>query len=714
MLPISNNSNDFAYSPSSDTSERKNILKTNPTSECGFFNPRVLRAFALCSASVFLALLSSSLLVPKASAQTVSGASFTAAGTMTSPRVAQTATLLGNGKVLMTGGTIAEFTMTNTAELFDPASGTFTSLFPNHMFSARAAHTATLLPSGKVLIAGGFNYETSNRTLTTAELFDPATGTFTSLPSMTTDRRYHTATLLPNGKVLIAGGYRDTEVATHTAEIFDPATETFTPLASTMILGRGDHTATLLPNGKVLIVGGYTCCDATGLDSRADLFDPATGTFTPTVFMGVILFLHTATLLPNGKVLIAGGYENSAIFNATNAALVFDPALGIFTPLPPMTLPRMYHTATLLPSGKVLITGGALAWLVGPYILTNTAELFDPVTGTFTSLSPGTAMTTTRIEHTATLLPNGKVLIAGGGNDGFVVSISNTAELFDSPTDRAGFSEARRPVISTAPSTLIQPASLVLTGTGFRGDSEGSGGSFANSATNYPLVQLTRIDNEQSFFVLSDPATNWSDTSFTSETLSNLPSGQYRVTVFTNAIPSLPKIINIALPVPLVSVVSRKVHGSAGTFDINLPLTGTRGVECRSGGANGNYQMVFTFVNNVTNCGSASIGSLSSGPNPNQCTVDLTGVANQQYITVTLNNVLDSQTNTGNVAATMGVLIGDTSANGLVNSTDVSQTQAQSGKAVTGSNFRTDVNANGLINSTDVSLVQSKSGTGLP
>jgi hypothetical protein len=165
---------------------------------------------------------------------------------------------------------------------------------------------------------------------------------------------------------------------------------------------------------------------------------------------------------------------------------------------------------------------------------------------------------------------------------------------------------------------------------------------------------------------------------------------------------------------PLTSVVSRKVHGSAGTFDIDLPLTGPGGVECRSGGANGAYKMVFSFVNNVTNCGTASIGSLSSGPGPNRCTVNLAGVANQQNLTVTLSNVLDSQNNTGNVSATMGVLIGDTGGNRSVNSSDVSQTKSKSGQAANSTNFRTDVSVNGTINSSDVSLVKSKSGTALP
>ena len=116
----------------------------------------------------------------------------------------------------------------------------------------------------------------------------------------------------------------------------------------------------------------------------------------------------------------------------------------------------------------------------------------------------------------------------------------------------------------------------------------------------------------------------------------------------------------------------------------------------------------------MTNCGVPRRGSAIRGPNLNQCTLNLTEVPDAHYTTVTLNNVLGSQNNSGNVSATIGVLLGDTSGNRLVNSTDISQTQSQSGQAVTGSNFREDVNANGLINSTDVSIVQSKSGSGLP
>jgi hypothetical protein len=176
-----------------------------------------------------------------------------------------------------------------------------------------------------------------------------------------------------------------------------------------------------------------------------------------------------------------------------------------------------------------------------------------------------------------------------------------------------------------------------------------------------------------------------------------------------------------AFDISLSGVVSEKTHGTAGTFDINLPLTGTRGVECRSGGANGDHTLVFTFPNPLTSVGGASVtggtGSVSSGAigaDTHQYIVNLTGVANAQYITVSLTNVHDVASHVGDVSGTMGVLLGDTTANGSVNSSDISQTKAQSGTVASASNFRTDVTINGLINSSDISTVKSKSGTALP
>ena len=175
--------------------------------------------------------------------------------------------------------------------------------------------------------------------------------------------------------------------------------------------------------------------------------------------------------------------------------------------------------------------------------------------------------------------------------------------------------------------------------------------------------------------------------------------------------------------VPLNSVVSRKTHGAAGTFDIDLPvITGPRGVECRTGGVNGEFQMVFTFVNPLTSVASAGVvggtgsvvgGAGTIGADAHQYIVNLTGVINAQYITVKLTNVHDNAAHVGDVSQQMGILIGDTSANGSVNSSDVSQTKTQSGTIATAANFRTDVTINGVVNSSDVSTVKQKSGTAL-
>jgi Dockerin type I domain/Domain of unknown function (DUF5122) beta-propeller len=167
----------------------------------------------------------------------------------------------------------------------------------------------------------------------------------------------------------------------------------------------------------------------------------------------------------------------------------------------------------------------------------------------------------------------------------------------------------------------------------------------------------------------------------------------------------------------LTSAFSRKTHGAAGTFDIPLPLTANVGIECRSGGATNDYQMIFNFANPVTVGGgsvTSGTGSVSSfSVSGSQVTVNLTGVTNAQRITVTLSNVNDG-THMGNVSVSMGVLVGDVNGNAVVNASDVSLTKSQVGQPVSSANFREDVNANGLINSVDVAQVKANVGTALP
>jgi len=186
------------------------------------------------------------------------------------------------------------------------------------------------------------------------------------------------------------------------------------------------------------------------------------------------------------------------------------------------------------------------------------------------------------------------------------------------------------------------------------------------------------------------------------------------ITVLRNTTPT---------PVQLAGVISRKVHGSAGTFDINLPLTGTRGIECRSGGASGDYMLVFTFANTLSSVGGANVtsgtGSVASSniesSDAHNDIINLTGVTNAQVITVTLSNVTDSAGDFSSaVAGSMGVLLGDTSGDGVVNSADITQTRRQSGNVADSSNFREDVTTDGVINSADITLVRRQSGTALP
>jgi hypothetical protein len=278
-------------------------------------------------------------------------------------------------------------------------------VFTGNMSLPRSSFTATLLNNGKVLVAGGGP--------SSAELYDPMTGIFTITGSMTTAVDNATATLLNNGKVLIAGGSNASTSATvATAELYDPTSETFAATGN-MSISRQHHTATLLNNGMVLIAGGdYITGPANApvdqVVATAELYDPTSGTFTATGNMTDARTFHTATPLNNGKVLVAGGADSIGAGNVPNAvatADLYDPAKGIFSATGSMTTSRERHSANQLSNGNVLIAAGANQADLA------SAELYNPVTGTFTVTG---SMATARIDHTATLLNNGMVLVAGG------------------------------------------------------------------------------------------------------------------------------------------------------------------------------------------------------------------------------------------------------------------------------------------------------------
>ena len=324
---------------------------------------------------------------------------FKATGSMAAARDSQTATLLNTGKLLVAGGTDPMGKPLASAELYDPAAGTFSST--GSMLTARAHFAATLLPSGKVLVTGGL--DANGNALQTAELYDPSLGTFSATTSaMQFVHASHTATLLNTGKVLIAGW------GNAVAELFDPSKATFAPTGS-MVKARVSHTATLLSSGKVLVTGGIQGTGATTLVlAEAELYDPATGAFSPTLgSMATARQWHTASLLAGDKVLVTGGLDiNNKAFPT---AELFDPGTLSFTATAnTMATARGFQTATVLHDGTVLVTGGT----DGAEALV-TAEVFDP---TAKSFSPTGGMADTRQSHTATLLPDGRVLVIGGLN----------------------------------------------------------------------------------------------------------------------------------------------------------------------------------------------------------------------------------------------------------------------------------------------------------
>jgi large repetitive protein len=343
---------------------------------------------------------------------------FLSIATLNVARSNMTMTVLNSGKVLIAGGRNSAG-ITGTAELYDPATQTFTLI--GSLNIARYDHAATLLDNGMVLITGGWN----SAPVATAELYDPATGTFTITGNLITARLYHTATHLQNGMVLLAGGSNGTGTIWSSAELYDPTTGVFSPAGSLQV-ARRLATATPLNDGTILIAGGL---DSTGTAiASAEIYDPETGTFTLTGNLNTARGLHTATLLNGGDVLIAGGSPSDASNEVPLAsAELYNPATRTFSPTGNLNAPRTFASATLLNNGTVLIAGGEGPGSPNLVALTS-AEVFDPVAGTFSSTG---SLGVPRAARAAALLANGTVLLAGGYD---LPSAKAPAELYEPAT----------------------------------------------------------------------------------------------------------------------------------------------------------------------------------------------------------------------------------------------------------------------------------------
>ncbi|WNG17550.1 kelch repeat-containing protein [Cystobacter fuscus] len=388
---------------------------------------------------------------------------------MDSPRTRHAAVLLGSGKLLIVNG-VTGLGPINGAELYDPATDTWTSA---GVPGIRGSNThAVLLPNGKVLALAGS---------LTGSVYDPATDTWTATGDLSEERVRPSVTRLESGQVLVAGGTNPSGVQLTSADLYDPVTNTFTPTGG-MTLGREAHSATRLQDGRVLAVSGL---NQAGEVPGADLYDPATGTWSAARPPLVARHFFTSTLLPDGRVLIAGGLGASG---ALSDAELYDPASNTWTATGSLASARSGHTATLLPNGKVLVTGGSISGQAPQQV----SEIYDPATGAWSSGGP---LVVGRENHTATLLPSGKVLATGGNNVAGPLFFAST-ELYDpgvngwTPAGALGGTRAD-PLVALLPSGRVLVA----------GGRDGGGASLAsaqlydragNAWTSAPALSIPR------------------------------------------------------------------------------------------------------------------------------------------------------------------------------------------------------------------------------
>ena len=422
------------------------------------------------------------------------------------------------------------------------------------LIEPRSGHTATLLLNGQVLIAGG------NVGTTSAELFDPVRLSWTPTGPMNVGRFYHTATLLPNGKVLVAAGRNSDGGDIANAEIYDPASGRWSVTGS-LNVPHAFHTATLLSTGEVVVIGAE-------FNSTVEIYDPNAETWRLAGSYGGPEGLTdvSMSLLANGTVLIAGG----CCFGGVS---LFDPFAQTFTTTATLTTLRQQHVSTVLPNGNVLVTGGQNQ----SFTDISNPERYDPSAGTWSAVAGDPNKGALR---TAAMLSTGEVLVVGGADTGGVAIFDsatmqwsvaarllqqranhtatlladgrvlvagggpNQAEVYrsDGPNEYGA-----RPII-TRVTPVAQGSRIGIEGNLFRGLSEASGGNASqNSPTNYPLVLLQSADGRHALYLPADPLAGWTDTTFTSIPLGDFPSGPATLTVVVNAIASAAQNVTVQM-----------------------------------------------------------------------------------------------------------------------------------------------------------------------
>ena len=472
-------------------------------------------------------------------------------GALGTPRFVHTTTLLNDGRVLVTGGrSSVGGPAIASAELYNPATGTWTPA--GALGTARFGHSATVLANGKVLVAGGFTLgSTANAqpVLDTAELFDPATGTFTATGAMVTRRSLHPATRLPDGRVLVAGGRTcasppptacDSTSTTSAAEIYDPVTGTWSATGS---LNHDRHTTSMvvLRTGKVLVVAGFPSAGSTGITS--ELYDPAAGTWALSGNLNIARARPSVTILPDGNVLATSGFGGGA----PNSAELYDVTAGTWSLAGILTTSRFNAVATLLPNGKVLIMGGGNGGIA--------SELFDPSTRSFTSAGWMTAAhgssSSNSLGNVAPLLTTncgtscGSVLIVGDNDQPW-------ADLYTPPPNVAS--------VTPATGSPAGGQTVTITGTGFSAVSEVR---FGDTPVAFTVESPTRI-------TFRAPARAVGPVSVTLRSPGGVATAQFTVV----AGPTSDGYWLVASDGGVFAFGGAAFHGSTGAIRLNSPVVG--------------------------------------------------------------------------------------------------------------------------------------------
>jgi N-acetylneuraminic acid mutarotase/PKD repeat protein len=487
--------------------------------------------------SVFLSSLLFSLSLFLVSPITVfASGTWTTVGSMAGTRAEGAATVLPNGKVLVAGGENDDSnsrTLIPFSELYDPSTQTWSQSgnlnVPREFYPK---NSLVLLANGKALLPGGTDL--GDNAYSTAELYDYTTGTWSNTGSLNQARRMHVTVLLSDGRVLVAGGVDGPQGSNlASAELYDPSTGTWSNTGS-LNTARQEGVGILLPNGKVLITGGDagSCSCPT---SSAELYDPSTGTWSNAASMPYTSSLaHSLTLLQNGKVLLAGG-RNLNGFLAT--AAIYDPATDTWTSTPSMLESRGDHSAALLQDGKVIVVAGANN---GGTL--NTTEIYDPVAN---SWSMGSSLQQARAYHVMVTLPDNTLLASGGNQQFSPLTALASAELYSpSPFNitlpNVTLNEGAT-YTATGSFTDTNPNATSWTATIDYGDGSGSQ-PLTLSGTNFSLSHVYKDNGTYTVTVSVTDNQGATGTGTATVTVNNVPP-----TVGIITAPSSPVLVNTAI-----------------------------------------------------------------------------------------------------------------------------------------------------------------------